>query len=99
MPSEPASTRSLQEVKHNAVIGSKNIHIDLNLLISYYFLKVKAFVAKDKSVQNKKIATLIRFVVVSALLMPLSVILATMNVSTTHATKAATFHLSVFISL
>lgn len=51
----------------------------------------------DKSVQNKRIATLIRFVAVSALLTPLSATLTTLSVMTTYTTKAVIFHLYVFI--
>jgi len=72
----------------------------ITLIYSFFlfFLKVRQFVVKDRSVQNRRIATLMIFVAVSALLTPLSAALTIMRVITTHATKADTFNLFILIS-
>lgn len=51
----------------------------------------------EARIQNRRMATLTMFVVVSALLTPLSPTSTTMRVITTHATNAAIFHLIFFI--
>lgn len=51
----------------------------------------------EARIHNRRMATLTMFVVVSALLTPLSQTSTTMRVITTHATNAAIFHLIFFI--
>ena len=51
----------------------------------------------ETRIQNRRMATLTRFVEVSALLTPLSPTSTTMRVTTTHATNAAIFHYIFFI--